>query len=224
MSHEQILEGSDPILLMLNHGEGVAADINKQLEAAEKAGIKVYKINVDSEPTFAEKFQVGKHPVLVGWHKGELVARRARPWATDASEIVKNMKTLAVPANGQAPKEVAPTNGNGKPVKVTDADFMEKVIQSELPVVVDFWAEWCGPCKTIAPILDKLALEFAGKVTVAKVNVDENPMLSQQFRIQSIPTLMFIKSGKMVGQSPGVPPNAEMALRDVFNQLVNLAV
>jgi thioredoxin-like negative regulator of GroEL len=74
----------------------------------------------------------------------------------------------------------------------------------------------------IAPVLDKLALEFSGKVRVAKVNVDENPMLSQQFRIQSIPMLMFVKNGKIVGQSPGVPPNAVAALRDVFNQLVNL--
>lgn len=225
MATEQILDSQDPILLLLNHGEGVAADITKQLDAAEKAGIKVYKINVDSEPTFGEKFQVGKHPVLVGLHKGEIISRRSRPWATDAGEMVKTMQALQPSVNGQkgAPKE-ALVEEDDKPLKVTDATFMEKVIKSPLPVVVDFWAEWCGPCKMIAPVLEKLAVEFKGKVRVAKVNTDENPMLSQQFRIQSIPTLMFIKNGKMVGQSPGVPPNAEAALRDVFNQLVNLQI
>lgn len=220
MGSEHILETREPILLVLNHGESLAVEVNRQLEAAERAGLKVYKINVDTEPTFAEKFQVGKHAVLVGWHNGEVVARRSRPWATDASEIVKSLQALA-PNNGVV-KDTAQTDS--KPIKVTDADFMEKVIKSPIPVVVDFWAEWCGPCKMIAPVLDKLALEFSGKVRVAKVNVDENPMLSQQFRIQSIPMLMFVKNGKMVGQSPGVPPNAEAALRDVFNQLVNLNV
>ncbi|MCL4880308.1 MAG: thioredoxin [Anaerolineae bacterium] len=150
-----------------------------------------------------------------------MIARRARPWATDASELVKNLQALR-PANGHEEKK-EPEN-NDKPVKVTDADFMEKVMKSTLPVVIDFWAEWCGPCKMIAPVLEKLAAEFKGKVRVAKVNVDENPLLSSQFRIQSIPTLMFVKNGKIVGQSPGVPPNAEAALRDVFNQLINLQV
>lgn len=221
MGLEHILDTSEPILLMLNHGESVSADINRQLEAAERAGLKVYKINVDSEPALGEKFQVGKHPVLVGWHQGEMIARRARPWATDASELVKNLQALR-PANGHEEKKEP--EDNDKPVKVTDADFMEKVMKSTLPVVIDFWAEWCGPCKMIAPVLEKLAAEFKGKVRVAKVNVDENPLLSSQFRIQSIPTLMFVKNGKIVGQSPGVPPNAEAALRDVFNQLINLQV
>lgn len=218
MGSEHILESSEPILLVLNHGESLAVEVSRQLEAAERAGLKVHKINVDIEPVFGEKFQVGKHAVLVGWHNGEVIARRSRPWATDASEIVKSLQALA-PDNGLV-KETTQTDN--QPVKVTDADFVEKVMKSPVPVVVDFWAEWCGPCKMIAPVLDKLALEFSGKVRVAKVNVDENPMLSQQFRIQSIPMLMFVKNGKIVGQSPGVPPNAEAALRDVFNQLVNL--
>ncbi|MBZ0304617.1 MAG: thioredoxin, partial [Anaerolineae bacterium] len=213
MGSEHILESSEPILLVLNHGESLAVEVSRQLEAAERAGLKVHKINVDTEPVFGEKFQVGKHTVLVGWHNGEVIARRSRPWATDASEIVKSLQALA-PDNGLV-KETTQTDN--QPVKVTDADFVEKVMKSPVPVVVDFWAEWCGPCKMIAPVLDKLALEFSGKVRVAKVNVDENPMLSQQFRIQSIPMLMFVKNGKIVGQSPGVPPNAEAALRDVFN-------
>ncbi|MBI5929417.1 MAG: thioredoxin [Chloroflexi bacterium] len=111
---------------------------------------------------------------------------------------------------------------NNKPVHVTDATFEQEVLQSELPVLVDFWAAWCGPCKMVAPILDKLAGEFAGKVKIAKVDVDANPSLSGAFQIMSIPTLMFVKQGKIVGQAAGAAPEA--ALRDALNQLVNLQI
>src|SRR5438093_40324 len=105
---------------------------------------------------------------------------------------------------------------------VTDADFETEVLKSETPVLVDFWAEWCGPCKQVAPILDKLATEFAGKIRLAKVDVDANPGLSQAFRIMSIPTLMFVKNGKIVGQQAGALP--EHILRNAIQQLINLTV
>lgn len=109
-----------------------------------------------------------------------------------------------------------------KPVKVTDATFEAEVLQSDIPVVVDFWAEWCGPCHMIAPTLEKLAKEFAGQVKVAKVNVDENQGVAQALHIMSIPTLLFVKNGKNAGTIVGVQPEA--ALRDVFNQLIALQV
>jgi thioredoxin 1 len=109
-----------------------------------------------------------------------------------------------------------------KPVAVTEETFTEKVIQSPVPVIVDFWAEWCGPCKTIAPVLEKLAKEYAGQIRIAKVDVDANQALAGQFGIQSTPTLMFVKNGKIVGQSAGAAP--EGALRDVIGQLLALEV
>ncbi len=81
---------------------------------------------------------------------------------------------------------------------VTDSNFEAEVLQGDTPVVVDFWAEWCGPCKLIAPVLDELAAEYDGKVKVAKLNVDENPNTSTQFQVRSIPTLLFFKGGKVV--------------------------
>ncbi|PJF42096.1 MAG: thioredoxin [Phototrophicales bacterium] len=107
-----------------------------------------------------------------------------------------------------------------QPVHVTDQTFEAEVLKSDLPVLVDFWAEWCGPCRTIAPILDKLAKEYSGKVKIAKVDVDANPALAQAFRIMSIPTLMFVKEGKIVGQQAGALP--EPVLRDALDQLVAL--
>jgi thioredoxin 1 len=109
-----------------------------------------------------------------------------------------------------------------KPVAVTDATFQQEVIDYDLPVVVDFWAEWCGPCRMVAPILDKLAGEYAGKIRIAKVDVDQNPMLSQTFRVQSIPTIMMFKQRNIVFSQPGALP--EPALRDLFDQLVSLEI
>ena len=109
-----------------------------------------------------------------------------------------------------------------QPIKVTDATFQQEVLESDVPVLVDFWAEWCGPCRMVAPILEKLAGEYAGKVKIAKVNTDENQGLASAFQIMSIPTLMFVKGGKIVGQAAGAAP--EPALRDALEQLIALEV
>ena len=97
---------------------------------------------------------------------------------------------------------------------VTQANFESSVMKSTLPVVVDFWAEWCGPCRMIAPVLSQLAKEYKDKLVVAKVNVDQEPDLAMKFGVQSIPTLLFVKDGKVVKQQVGAVP------RQVLDRIV----
>jgi thioredoxin 1 len=89
---------------------------------------------------------------------------------------------------------------------VSDATFASEVVQSDLPVIVDFWAEWCGPCKMIAPVLDQIATEYTGKLKVVKVDVDSNSKTASQYSVMSIPTLLFFKGGKVQDQVIGAVP------------------
>jgi len=95
-------------------------------------------------------------------------------------------------------------------VEITDATFKDEVLESAVPVVVDFWAPWCGPCRMLGPMIEELAEEFKGKVKVAKVNTDENPEAAAALNIAAIPTVLFFKDGKLVDRSVGVNPKDEL--------------
>lgn len=128
--------------------------------------------------------------------------------ASNARQAVCGRCGAALPASRSA------GTASSKPVVVTDATFERVVLQARnMPVLVDFWAAWCGPCRTIAPLLDQLAAESNGQYLIAKLNVDENQATSAQYKVQSIPTLLVFKGGALVDRFVGVQPKEILAAR-----------
>lgn len=107
-----------------------------------------------------------------------------------------------------------------EPINVTDSAFQKAVLESSMPVIVDFWAPWCGPCRMVGPILEKIAKEYTEKLIVAKVNTDENPEWATRYGVQGIPTMLLISGGKIVHRQVGALP--EPMLRDLVDQFLDV--
>jgi thioredoxin 1 len=226
-----VLDSGNPALLLFSRGNDLRNEFSIAFTnaIAEHEDIVFGQINPDDHPEVAESFDIGSRPVMIAYYKGEELVRRSRPWGTDiplALEMLQNVlpnvqEDEDAESTQSQPKKETPIVDT-KPVVVTDQTFQEEVIDHELPTVIDFWAPWCGPCRMVAPILEKLAEEFAGQIRVAKVNVDENPGLAQTFQVMSIPTIMLIKERTIVFSQPGALP--EPAVRDLIQQLIALEI
>jgi thioredoxin len=113
----------------------------------------------------------------------------------------------------KTPLDVSPAVAGTGPIPVTDQTFAEQVERSRIPVLLDLWAEWCGPCHMLAPTVDQLSAELAGKIKVAKLNIDQNPAIANRFGVRSIPTLLVLKDGREVDRLVGVQPKQEILRR-----------
>ena len=232
---DAVMNGEKPVLLLFTSGEGLRSDFKAAFDKGARedtSGVIYARVDPHQQAALAQRFGVGEKPMLVAWYCGEEIARRQKPWGTDLPLAIEMLQKAvadsgsltAATALSEVHKEeekpvTQPTVFN-KPVNVTDATFEQEVLNSDLPVLVDFWAEWCGPCRMVGPILEKLAGEFAGQIKIAKVDTDANPALSQAFRIQSIPNLMIVKQRTMIFNQPGALP--ENALRDLIQQAIAL--
>lgn len=163
----------------------------------------VTRLEVDDNREWARRYQIRDLPTLLFVARGEV-----RDRSTGLPTWDELRERTAALIEGRAPR-VAPKQGTpagGEPVAVTDATFDRVILQSEKPALVDFWAEWCGPCHMIAPHVAALAREVGDRAIIAKLNVDENPMTAGRYGVQSIPTLLIFKNGRVVDRIVGAQP------------------
>lgn len=212
-SIDRVLNSGLPVALVLSSGSlDRALDEALRQAAKDNAGqLLVARLDTQSNPHTAA-LHSGPLPALIGYRDGQEADRAAALTAPSFRAHVDFLLGRASrPVDPEPVRAQANANAPTRPVTVTDATFQAEVIDSDLPVVVDLWAPWCGPCRMIAPVLEKLAGDYAGQMKVAKVNVDENPRTSALFNVRSIPTLLVFRGGKLVDRIVGAAP--EPALR-----------
>ncbi len=166
----------------------------------------VVKLDVADAPQARARYEVETLPQFLFFRQGALIARAKglpdaemlRPWMEYL--LGRGPKPATKPAAGGAPP------AEGHPLTLNDADFERVVLGAYVPVMVDFWAEWCGPCRMVAPVVEQLAREFAGRALVAKLDVDTNPVTASRYGVRSIPTLLFFRNGQVVDRAIGAQP------------------
>ena len=217
-SLDRVLANPLPVLLLLTPGTPTQTMLGVLNDVAEtEAGnLLVVRLNTSENPNAAKRFHANGAPLLITWKAGSEQSRLENP---DAGQI-RAAAAFAL-GHGPAPHPVAEMHSSAQdahPIHVNEETFDVHVLRSAEPVLVDFWAPWCGPCRMIAPSLERLAHEYAGKLRIAKLNVDENPRLAAQYGASSIPLLVLFKGGrpvqKMIGAHP--EPNLRMFIQQAL--------
>jgi thioredoxin 1 len=210
-----------PVALYLFSSRDKALEDALAQAAKEQAGkLLIARVDVSDNPGVPQKYGRPALPALLTFSGGNMLTKAE---AVRPADVRPHLDCLLGrgPMPTAKPTQAAsqrPTNGHGATVKITDDSFQKAVIQSELPVLVDFWAPWCGPCLSIAPYLDQMAGEFARRLTIAKLNVDENPRTSEQFTVRAIPTFITFKSGKLIRRQSGANPGL---IRDMIQGVLS---
>jgi thioredoxin 1 len=215
-SIERVLAAGLPVaFIFMNGAASPALKESMNRLAREQAGrLLVVEVPAGDNPASVSRFQIDRLPAVVAVRGGRVVSKAG---GISATELDRHVAFLLGKGPRPAPTEAAEApsaqhgGGSAQPYVVTDATFEQDVLRSPQPVLVDFWAPWCGPCRIVAPVIEKLAQEMAGRLRVAKVNVDENPFTAQRFGIQGIPTMLIVKNGQVADRWVGALP--EPALR-----------
>jgi thioredoxin 1 len=219
-SLDRVLTAGLPVALVLLEG-ATPDELKHSMDrlARENAGrLLVVKLQSKENPASVRRYQVSRTPAVVTIRNNQVESKAEGISGKDLEAHIafllgKGPRPSAqktTPQEMPQPSERPPSSARS-PLTVSDATFDQQVLHSTLPVLVDFWAPWCGPCRMTDPIISKLASEMAGRLVVAKVNVDDNPQSAMRYDIRSIPTMMLVKGGQVVDRWTGALP--EPALR-----------
>jgi thioredoxin 1 len=205
-SIDRVLNSSFPVALVLwdDKLDASLEETLRQVAQADAGRVLVAKVNAQENPQTAARFQ-GMLPGLITFRDGRELAQAGGMTSLSFREHVDHLLGRG-PAPAGEPSQPTPQAAPAKPIIVTDATFQRDVLESDLPVLVDLWAAWCAPCRMIAPVVEKMAKDYAGRMKVAKLNVDENPAVSMRYQVQSIPTLLVFRGGRIVERIVGAAP------------------
>ncbi|MBN1285649.1 MAG: thioredoxin [Anaerolineae bacterium] len=210
---DRVLSAGLPVLLVAAGGalKRRVQNVLQKIAKAQAGKLLIVKLDLDENPESARRYHLGG-PAVLSFKGGVEVARTEG--LPSASALNDHLAFLL--EGGPVPGTEPAPDAGGAPVEVSDGTFERDVLKSDIPVLVDFWAPWCGPCRMVAPVVEKLAAEYAGRLRVAKVNTDQNPRYASQYGVRGIPTLLLVKDGQIFDRLVGVQP--EPVLREAVER------
>lgn len=215
-SIDRVLSAGLPVALLLWNGSALDRSLEetlRQVAQAEAGRLLVAKLNTAENPQSATRLN-GVSQALITFREGQEVARTTTVTSQSVRDHVAHLLGRGPrPAEATAARAEPATDAPTRPVVVSDASFADEVLNSDLPVLVDLWAPWCGPCRMIAPVVEKLAAEYAGRLKVAKLNVDDHPATPGRYQVQGIPTLLLFRNGQVIDRIVGAAPEPMLRSR-----------